>query len=107
MALIDMRKTIESIQHRVCQGNGNKEHVCERGTCAYCGIMEIMNDIEALPTIHDIDRAEILRLCNEIGDIVSEISKLSENYHIYSDCKSILNRTKAIGKELNGDAGTD
>lgn len=53
---------------------------------------------------HCIDSAEILRLCNEIEDIVSEISKLSENYLIYSDCKSILDRTKAIGKELTGDA---
>ena len=54
-----------------------------------------------------VNSAAILRLCNEIEDIVSEISKLSENYLIYSDCKSILDRTKAIGKELTGDAGTD
>jgi hypothetical protein len=60
------------------------------------------------PTIEaDIDRAEIMRLCNEIEDIVSEISKLSENYFIYTGCKSILDRTKAIGKELTGDAGTN
>ena len=47
-----------------------------------------------------MDKAKILRLCNEIEDIVSEISKLSENYLIYSDCKSILNRTKAIAVEI-------
>lgn len=66
---------------------------------ATMALAEILN----APTIEaDIDRAEILRLCNEIEDIVSEISKLSENYLIYSDCKSILDRTKAIGKELTG-----
>jgi hypothetical protein len=75
-------------------------------------LLSIASKINSLQTIQttieaDIDRAEIMRLCNEIEDIVSEISKLSENYLIYSDCKSILDRTKAIRKELTGDAGTD
>jgi hypothetical protein len=70
------------------------------GECTY-----VKGIINAQPTIEaDIDRAEIMRLCNEIEDIVSEISKLSENYLIYSDCKSILDRTKAIRNELTGDA---
>ena len=54
-----------------------------------------------------MDKEKIAKLCNEIEDIVSEISKLSENYLIYSDCKSILDRTKAIGNEVSEDAGTD
>ena len=71
----------------------------------YCDAREIRDRIMfMMQTVPDINRAEILRLCNEIEDIVSEISKLSENYLIYSDCKSIMNRTKAIGKELAGDA---
>ena len=88
------------------------------GKCMICGRIipenkhicltcERQNDMQTFKPEHtEIDRAAILRLCNEIEDFVSEISKLSENYHIYSDCKSILNRTKAIGKELTGDAGS-
>ena len=64
---------------------------------------EAYDKIMSIPTVPDIDRAEIMRLCNEIEDIVTEISKLSEIYLIYSDCKSIMDRTKAIGKELTGD----
>lgn len=45
---IDMHDVIETIRYRVCQGQGNKEHICQRGSCAYCGIMEIMSDISAL-----------------------------------------------------------
>ena len=59
------------------------------------------------PEIPDIDRAAILRMCNEIEDIVSEIFKMTMNYCICSDCNSILMRTKEIGKAVNGDAGTD
>lgn len=75
-------------------------------------LFSITSKINSLQTIQttieaDIDRDEILRLCNEIEEIVSEISKMSEIYLIYSDCKSILDRTKAIRKELTGDAGTD
>ena len=47
---IEMQDVIKAIQYRVCQGQGNKEHICKRGSCAYCGIMDIMDDIEALPT---------------------------------------------------------
>ena len=74
-----------------------------------CSIASKINSLQTIQTTieADIDRAAIMRLCNEIEDIVSEISKLSENYLIYSDCKSILDRTKAIGKELTEDAGTD
>lgn len=40
------------------------------GECTY-----VKGIIDAQPTIEaDIDRAEIMRLCNEIEDIVSEIS---------------------------------
>ncbi len=48
----------DAIRYRVCQGQGNKEHICKRGSCAYCGIMEIMCDISSIsssdvqPVIH-------------------------------------------------------
>lgn len=45
---ISREKAIETIQYRVCQGHGNKEHICKRGSCAYCGIMEIMEDISSI-----------------------------------------------------------
>lgn len=85
---------------------------CTRLRSADEVLFSIASKINSSQTIRpiieaDIDRAKIMRLCNEIEDIISEISKLSENYLIYSDCKSILDRTKAIGKELTGDAGTD
>lgn len=48
--LISREAVIDAIRYRVCQGQGNKEHICNRGSCAYCGIMEIMNDIENIPS---------------------------------------------------------
>lgn len=45
---INREKAIETIQYRVCQGYGNKELICKRGSCAYCGIMEVMSDIESI-----------------------------------------------------------
>lgn len=45
---ISREAVIKSVQYRVCQGHGNKEHMCKRGSCAYCGIMEIMDDIESI-----------------------------------------------------------
>lgn len=45
---ISREKVLETIRYRVCQGQGNKEHICQRGSCAYCGIMEIMSDISSI-----------------------------------------------------------
>ena len=47
--LVSREAVIDAIRYRVCQGQGNKEHICNRGSCAYCGIMEIMNDISCIP----------------------------------------------------------
>lgn len=60
---ISREKVIDVIRYRVCQGNGNKEHVCKRGSCAYCGIMEIMSDISSIPAadVKPIRRAKWLR----------------------------------------------
>lgn len=54
-----------------------------------------------------IDSAEILRLCNEIEDEVTDIAFNSTHKYIYECCESIREYLKAIGKELTGDAGTD
>ena len=54
-----------------------------------------------------IDRAAILRLCNEIEDEVTDIAFNSTHKHIYECCESIREYLKEIGKELTGDAGTD
>ena len=66
---ISREKAIETIRYRVCQGQGNKEHICKRGSCAYCGIMEIMNDIS------NIEAADVQRLTEQknngnVADIV-------------------------------------
>lgn len=45
---ISREEAIETIQYRVCQGHGNKELICKRGSCAYCGIMEVMSDISSI-----------------------------------------------------------
>ena len=46
---ISREKVFDVIRFRVCQGHGNKEHICKMGSCAYCGIMEIMSDISSIP----------------------------------------------------------
>lgn len=54
------------------------------------------------PTIPDIDRAAILRLCNEIEDEVTDIAFNSTHYHIRDCCEAIRKYLKEIGKELTG-----
>lgn len=54
-----------------------------------------------------IDRAEILRLCNEIEDIACDISNQTMNDVVYAEARMIFDKVKEIGKELTGDAGTD
>ena len=64
--------------------------------------------IDNAPTIDaepKVNRAEILRLCNDIEDIVARIYNSDEEI-MYNDLISICGKLKAIGKEL-GDAGTD
>ena len=58
------------------------------------------------PTISDIDRSAIRRLCNDIADEVTDIAFNSTHYHIRDCCEAIRKYLEEIGKEL-GDAGTD
>jgi hypothetical protein len=59
------------------------------------------------PTVEsDIDRAAIMRLCNEIEMII--VTVCDTGYTLQSgDVEAIMKRTKAIKKELTGDAKTD
>lgn len=59
------------------------------------------------PTIEaDTDHAAIMRLCNEIEMIV--VTVCDTGYTLQpGDEEAIMKRTKAIRKELTGDAGTD
>ena len=65
---------------------------------------KVLDLIDEQPTIPDIDRAAILRLCNEIECIVHEIYNTG---HMMQNCDydAIFNRVKKIGKELTGNAG--
>ena len=63
----------------------------------------IIGVIEATPTEHEVNRAEIMRLCNEIEDEVTDIAFNSTHYHIRDCCEAIRKYLKEIGKELNWD----
>lgn len=53
-----------------------------------------------------MDKAKILRLCNEIEMII--VTVCDTGYTLQpGDEEAIMKRTKAIRKELTGDAGTD
>ena len=46
---IEKEAVIDYIRYKVCQGEGKIEHRCQRNSCAYCGICEIMRDISSMP----------------------------------------------------------
>ena len=62
----------------------------------------IIGVIEAVPTEPKVNRAEILRLCNEIEDIAQDIKARTMN-DSYFEAQCIIDKVQAIGKELNGD----
>lgn len=47
-----------------------------------------------------MDKAKILRLCNEIEDEVTDIAFNSTHKHIYDCCESIREYLKAIAAEI-------
>lgn len=60
------------------------------------------------PTIEsDIDRAAILRLCNEIEDLAADIGNHTMMDVVYAEAQMIFYKAEEIGKELTRDAGTD
>lgn len=72
---------------------------------AYYG--EAMKFVKNLPTIEaDIDRAAILRMCNEIEMII--VTVCDTGYTLQEgDVEAIIKRTKGIRKEVSEDAGAD
>ena len=94
----------EQLKDAMCVACGNRiinGYACNGENCT------MMNVIDEQPTVTDIKRAEILRLCNEIEDEVTDIAFNSTHYHIRDCCEAIREYLKAIGKELTGDAETD
>ena len=81
-------------------------YYAEQGTAE--GFIGTVGDlISKQPTIEaDIDRAAILRLCNEIEDIACDISNQTMNDVVYAEARMIFDKVKAIRKELTGDAGS-
>jgi hypothetical protein len=53
-----------------------------------------------LKGVDGIDKAKILRLCNEIEDEVTDIAFNSTHKHIYDFCESIREYLKAIAAEI-------
>lgn len=82
-------------------------YYAEQGTAE--GFIGTVGDlISKQPTIEaDIDRAAILRLCNEIEEIACHTGNVSMDYIVYADAQTIIDKIKTIGKELTGDAGND
>ena len=73
---------------------------------AETGALETQRRVLDLPTVPDINRAAILRLCNEIEDIACDISNQTMNDVVYAEARMIFDKVKEIGKELTGDAGS-
>lgn len=106
MPLIDKDDLHKKIREEYDRHRANYDlyHHVERG-----GIVQGLSYASMIlckqPEIPDIDRAAILRLCNEIECIVCEIYNTG---HMMQNCDydAILSRVKRIGKELTGDAGS-
>lgn len=95
MQLIDKHALLK----KVYEHPQERERMTDGEWCRKC--------IYEAPTIEaDIDHAAIMRLCNEIEMIV--VTVCDTGYTLQGgDVEAIMKRTKAIRKELTGDAGTD
>ena len=62
----------------------------------------ITDRINEIQTEQKVNRAEILRLCNEIEDIACDIGNQTMNDVVYAEARMIFDKVKAIGKELTG-----
>ena len=82
------------------------EYVSAYGEAAVDVINHVETYVNEMPTIEaDIDRAAILRLCNEIEMIIVTVCDTGYTLQI-GDEEAIMKRTKAIRKELAEDAGS-
>lgn len=93
MQLIDKHALLK----KVYEHPQERERMTDGEWCRKC--------IYEAPTIEvDIDRAAIMRLCNEIEMII--VTVCDTGYTLQGgDVEAIMKRTKAIRKELTGDAG--
>ena len=100
---ISKEKVFDVIRYRVCQGYGNKEHICKMGSCAYCGIMEIMSDISSIPAadVKPIRHAKWLRegfldmYCSHCGETPDSES---------GSCPTPTDFCPFCGAEMDGDS---
>ena len=97
MALIDKHAAYTALKHE------EETHVLSFSAEAFGKAARI---IDQMPTVPDVNRAEILRLCNEIEEIVTAIANWSNNWQTVDDCRTVCDKLKAIGKELTGDDGS-
>ena len=68
-----------------------------------CAIASQINSLQTKANEADIDHSAIMRLCNEIEMIV--VTVCDTGYTLQGgDVEAIMKRTKAIRKELTGDA---
>lgn len=89
--LIDKHAAYKALKHEA------ETHEFYESKVAYNRAARI---IDQMPTIHDIDRAAILRLCNEIEDIACHIGNTTMNDVVYAEAQMIFDKVKEIGKEL-------
>lgn len=61
---------------------------------------ELRKAVERQPTIPDIDRADILRLCNEIEGIATDIKCNTRDDLVYAYARMVFDKLKAIENEL-------
>lgn len=106
--LIDKDNAINEIREAYNRQNAIyiQYHHVEREGIAN-GLKYAMSILDEIPTVTDINRAEILRLCNEIEELAIHIGQQTMNDTVYAEAQMIFDKVKAIGKELTGDAGTD
>lgn len=83
MDYISRDEAVEKIRYIVCQGHGNKEHICKIGSCAYCGIMEIMSDISSIEAadVQPVKHGRWINIyfgdeCSECGYGIGRTSKI-------------------------------
>ena len=64
---IDREAVVDYIRYKVCQAEGNIEHQCQRGSCAYCGISEIMSDISCMPAadVQVVKRGKMIAMSDD------------------------------------------
>ena len=72
---------------------------CQK-TCEDYELITTAPEVEAEP----VNRAAILRLCNEIEDLAADIGNRTMMDVVYAEARMIFDKAKEIGKELTGDA---